>query len=215
VFQGMHQERCDDNYEHALIGAFTHVMERHQYTVFSRCFSPPLNISQTSGETLTHWADYSGHGDHAAYALSTDVPDIEEQLTRSMQNEVWGWVDDQLAESRDGVFVGCSNGGVAAAQMALYVMTILPHARVPLLFLSGLPADQQMDNLQRTYAHEPGRVLFTRGSGDHFWSHDKFYKFACQLLADVKTFDGRHTGESKEMMQKLGKRAAKQLLNNE
>ena len=210
VFQGMHQEECSKDYELALIAAFTEKMEEHHYRVFSKCFTAPLAASPTSKKVLRHWADYSEV--HEPYEESTDVPAHAEQLQASMKPVVWDWVEEQVQRGRDGVFIGCSNGGIAAAEMALYVRSRLRHSYVPLVFLSSLPANQQMKALEATYAHEPGRVLFTRGSRDRNWTHEKYYNFASRLLADVKTYAGGHSHETEELMRKVGRRAAKELL---
>jgi hypothetical protein len=128
-----------------------------------------------------------------------------------MSPAVWDWVEDQVRRGRDGVFIGCSNVGLTAAEMALYVRSKVWHSRVPLVLMSSLPANQQMMASERTCVHKPGRVNFTRGSRDRSWTHEKYYNFASRLLAAVKTYAVGHSRETGEMVRKLGRRAAKEL----
>ena len=208
----MHHERCDEEYELALINSYRNKARACGYEVFSNCFSPPSRQSYTrKNEKLPHWADYEDYD----YLNSTNVPHHRWQIDEAntaLRGTMYTWIGEQVAAKRVGVIVGISNGAIVASDFAIWVKERLGKQHpVLLMLLSGLPADQQIHGLSQIYNRwSPGHVKMTIGSREKFWVN-KQYPLADKLFADVKTFDGGHARESKELMEKLGKSAAKQI----
>lgn len=212
VFQGMYQEGRRDNYELTLIEAYKDVMRSCGYKVFEACFTPPVQKSFTqNNETFQHWADYTT----VDYNNSLDVPELQSQLNAAdaaMSSKVYEWVTEQVRAERSGVFVGISNGALMASNMALWAKSQSSEDHpILLLLLSGLPAEQQMNALEYYYnRRKPGHLTITVGSSESYWRR-LFYGIADKLFADVVTFQGKHASEPEELMERLGRMAAKKI----
>ena len=72
-----------------------------------------------------------------------------------------------------------------------------------------------MRTLRNAYVHsEAGLVTLTVGTSERTWSPSQFYRVADTLGADVRRFDGGHSGEPKDLLEELGEKAAQLLLSS-
>ena len=151
LFAGSCVERCAPDYELALTRSFEEQMRRSAVEATARCFVAPFHVEAEKRA----WAEYSPKPGETYWETSC-VQGVKEQLRESTR-EAWPWLEARAAEDCPGVIVGISNGCIPAAEAALAF-------DVPVLvLLSGMPAEEQLEELCR---HFHGETIMAVGRRD-------------------------------------------------